>query len=193
MDPWAIIAKSNHILVWELNRVCASQYLAYMRQERWLRRFQMTKIEGVCRDVCEATEFVTIVTAGDDGPHVVGNWGDYMRILGIKGDMIILPVGQYRQTEQNLRRNNRIQLLVASKKVQGSSSAGQGCLIVGTAEISQFGRHRGCGKGEIPLGAGRDGDPRRGCQNPIIAIGASNSPIVISPQFGVATSAFLAD
>jgi hypothetical protein len=44
----------------------------------------MTKIEGVCRDVCEATEFVTIVTTGDDGPHVVGKWGDYIRVLGIR-------------------------------------------------------------------------------------------------------------
>jgi hypothetical protein len=53
----------------------------------------MTKIEGICRDVCEATEFVTIVTTGDDGPHVVGNWGDYMRVLGIKENMIIFPAG----------------------------------------------------------------------------------------------------
>jgi hypothetical protein len=43
----------------------------------------MTEIEDVCRSVCEATEFVTIVTMGDDGPHVVGNWGDYMRAFGI--------------------------------------------------------------------------------------------------------------
>ncbi len=41
----------------------------------------MAKIEGACREVCEATEFVSIVTIGDDGPHVVGNWGDYMRSL----------------------------------------------------------------------------------------------------------------
>ena len=114
----------------------------------------MSKIEGVCRDVCEATEFVTIVTAGDDGPHVVGNWGDYMRILGIKEDMIILPVGQYRQTEQNLRRNNRIQLLVASKKVQGSSSAGQGCLIVGTAEILNSGDTVDAVKAKFPWARG---------------------------------------
>jgi hypothetical protein len=51
----------------------------------------MAKIEGVCREVCEATEFVAIVTTGEDGPHVVGNWGDYMRALGIKDDLIILP------------------------------------------------------------------------------------------------------
>ena len=99
----------------------------------------MIKIEGVCRDVCEATEFVTIVTMGDDGPHVVGNWGDYMRALGIKEDMIVFPAGRYQQTEKNLRRNNRIQLLVASKKVQGTRSPGQGCLIIGTGEILSSG------------------------------------------------------
>jgi hypothetical protein len=99
----------------------------------------MPKIEGVCRDVCEATEFVTIVTTGDDGPHVVGNWGDYMRVLGIKENMIIFPAGRYQQTEKNLRRNNKIQLLVASKKVQGTRSPGQGCLIIGTGEILNSG------------------------------------------------------
>ena len=79
----------------------------------------MPKIEGICRDVCETTEFVTIVTSGDDGPHVVGNWGDYMRVLGIKENMVVFPAGRYQQTEKNLRKNNRIQLLVASKKAQG--------------------------------------------------------------------------
>jgi predicted pyridoxine 5'-phosphate oxidase superfamily flavin-nucleotide-binding protein len=96
----------------------------------------MKKIEGACREVCEATEFVSIITIGDDGPQVVGNWGEYMRVLGIKEDVLIFPAGRYRQTEQNLRNNNRIQLLVASKTVQGSGgSAGQGCLIIGTGEI----------------------------------------------------------
>ncbi len=99
----------------------------------------MTKIEGNCRDVCEASEFVTIVTTGNDGPHVVGNWGDYMRALGIGADTIVLPAGRYRQTEQNLRKNNRVQLLVASRKVQGTRSPGQGYLIVGTAAIVSSG------------------------------------------------------
>lgn len=93
------------------------------------------KIEGNCRDVCDATEFVTLVTAGDDGPHVVGNWGDYLRALRSDDDTIIFPVGGYRRTEQNLRKNNRIQLLVASRKVQGTRGPGQGYVISGTAEI----------------------------------------------------------
>lgn len=95
----------------------------------------VARIEGICRELCEMTEFVTIVTTGEAGPHVVGNWGDYMRALGVEDDTIILPAGRYLQTEKNLLRNNRIQLMFASKKVQGTRGPGQGCLIVGTGEI----------------------------------------------------------
>ena len=114
----------------------------------------MAKIEGNCRDVCEATEFVTIVTTGDDGPHVVGNWGDYMRALSIGADTIVLPAGRYRQTEQNLRKNNRVQLLVASRKVQGTRSPGQGYLIVGTAEIVSSGEIADAVKAKFPWARG---------------------------------------
>ena len=41
----------------------------------------MTRIEGVCREVCDATEYVAIVTEGPDGPHLAGHWGSYMRIV----------------------------------------------------------------------------------------------------------------
>ena len=114
----------------------------------------MAKIEGNCRDVCEATEFVTIVTTGDDGPHVVGNWGDYMRVLGVGADMIVFPAGRYRQTEQNLQKNNRVQLLVASRKVQGTRSPGQGYLIAGTAEIVSSGEIADAVKVKFPWARG---------------------------------------
>ena len=114
----------------------------------------MARIEGVCREVCEATEFVTIVTTGENGPHVVGNWGDYMRVLGIKEDMIVFPAGRYRQTEKNLSENNRIQMLIASKKVQGTRSPGQGCLIVGTGEILSSGGIVDAVKAKFPWARG---------------------------------------
>jgi predicted pyridoxine 5'-phosphate oxidase superfamily flavin-nucleotide-binding protein len=114
----------------------------------------MAKIEGNCRDVCEATEFVAIITTGDDGPHVVGNWGDYMRALGVGADTIVLPAGRYRQTEQNIEKNNRVQLLVASRKVQGTHSPGQGYLIVGTAEIVSSGEIADAVKAKFPWARG---------------------------------------
>ena len=114
----------------------------------------MAKIEGVCREVCESTEFVTIVTSGEDGPHVVGNWGAYMRTLGIRDDMLVLPAGRYHKTEQNLRSNNRVQLLMASKQVQGTRTPGQGCLIAGTAEILCAGQLADAVKAEFPWARG---------------------------------------
>ena len=95
----------------------------------------MATIEGNCREVCEATEFVAIVTMGDEGTHVVGNWGDYLRQLGVGTDTILLPAGHYHQTERNLRKNERVQLLVASKAVRGTRGPGQGYLISGRGEI----------------------------------------------------------
>jgi hypothetical protein len=68
--------------------------------------------------------------------------------------MIIFPAGRYHQTEKNLSRNNRIQLLVASKKVQGSRSAGQGCLIIGTAEILTSGDILEAVKAKFPWARG---------------------------------------
>jgi len=97
------------------------------------------KIEGNCREVCEATEFVAMVTAGDDGPHLVGNWGDYMRALGVEEDRIVLPAGRYHTTELNLGKNSRIQLMIASRSVQGTRSPGQGYVIEGSARIVSSG------------------------------------------------------
>jgi predicted pyridoxine 5'-phosphate oxidase superfamily flavin-nucleotide-binding protein len=99
----------------------------------------VAKIEGQCREACDATEFVTIVTRGDDGPHVVGNWGEYMRALGIEDDTITFPVARYFETEKNLQKNSQVQLLVASKKVPGRLKPGQGFLIEGTAHILSSG------------------------------------------------------
>ncbi len=114
----------------------------------------MAKIEGACRQVCEATEFVAIVTNGEDGPHVVGNWGDYMRKLGIRDDVIVFPAGRYRKTEENLRKDNRIQLMVASKAVQGTRSPGQGCVISGSAEIVASGEAFDAVKAKFPWARG---------------------------------------
>ncbi|MCC7462473.1 MAG: pyridoxamine 5'-phosphate oxidase family protein [Gammaproteobacteria bacterium] len=114
----------------------------------------MAKLEGNCREVCEATEFVTIITQGDDGPHVVGNWGDYMRKLGIREDTLVFPAGRYLQTERNLRSNGRIQLLIASRKVQGTRTPGQGYLLEGRGEIVESGDTVAVVKAQFPWARG---------------------------------------
>lgn len=114
----------------------------------------MGKIQGVCREVCEATEFLAIVTRGESGPHVVGNWGEYLRRVGLREEVMLLPAGRYHMTEANLRRDNRIQVLVASKQVPGTRGPGQGCLIRGTAEIVLAGEAFDAVKAKFPWARG---------------------------------------
>ena len=99
----------------------------------------MSAINATARDLIEHTEFLTIITEGPDGPHVVGNWGDYLRRLPVDGDRLVLPAGRYKKTEENLHRNSRIQLMLASRAVQGTHSPGQGCVMRGTASLETVG------------------------------------------------------
>lgn len=95
----------------------------------------MTDSHDVLLDLLQVTEFIAIVTNGDDGPHVVGTWGEYVRKLSPTAESIVLPVGGYHQTERNLAKDDRVTLLIASRRIEGSHGPGQGCVIDGTAEL----------------------------------------------------------
>lgn len=114
----------------------------------------MNAIDAVTRDLLEKTEFLAIVTQGSDGPHVAGNWGDYLRRLGVDGDRIVLPAGHYHQTESNLRSNNRIQLLAASRAVKGSHGPGQGCVLSGIGSVQADGEAAQRAKAAFPWARG---------------------------------------
>lgn len=95
----------------------------------------MNLLDGACREVLEATEFVAMVTAGPQGPHITATWGDYVRQLGFEGDRLVIPAGYYHQMETNLEQSPDIQLLVASRKVEGKLGPGQGFTLKGTGKI----------------------------------------------------------
>ncbi|MCC7167986.1 MAG: hypothetical protein IT565_10485 [Rhodospirillales bacterium] len=100
----------------------------------------MAHLDGVIGDLLKATEFVSMVTQGPNGPHLVGNWGDYIRKLGWEADTILLPAGRYKETEANLVRDGgRMWLMVASRQVQGTRTPGQGAVIEGKAHIEAEG------------------------------------------------------
>lgn len=92
--------------------------------------------EGACKEVMEKTEWVAIVTQGKAGPHLVATWGNYLRIRKRDDlELIVIPVGHYYKTEANLKNNQNIQLLIASRQVKGSYGLGQGFLLQGSGEI----------------------------------------------------------
>ena len=115
----------------------------------------MAKIEGKCKEVIDKTEWVAIVTCGDKGPHVVATWGDYIRAIGIKdGEVIVIPAGHYNITEENLKKDNHIELLIASKQVPGNYGPGQGCSISGKGEIQTSGKFTEMVKEKFPWARG---------------------------------------
>jgi predicted pyridoxine 5'-phosphate oxidase superfamily flavin-nucleotide-binding protein len=72
-------------------------------------------LDAAIREVIDKSEWVAIATVGPDGPHLAATWGDYVRALGVEGDVIVIPAGGLRKTETNLRANPRVELLFASR------------------------------------------------------------------------------
>lgn len=99
------------------------------------------KLDEKCQEVIEKTEWIAITTASESGPHTVAAWGYRLRKLGIQNrEIILLPAGKYFQTEENLKKDSRIQLLVASSGVQrADGKQGQGFRISGKGEIQTTG------------------------------------------------------
>jgi len=100
----------------------------------------MAKIEGVCREIWDKMDWISIATAGPDGPHLAATWGDYVRKLGLVNDeMIQIPVYGFKTSEKNLLADNRIELLCASKLVPSAQSLGRGFRIKGKGHIETSG------------------------------------------------------
>jgi len=115
----------------------------------------MSKIESVCKEVVDKAEWVAIATSGAEGAHLAGTWGEYIRTLRVENDGIILiPVGGYRTTERNLVSDSRIELLCATKQVQGAHGPGKGCRIRGTGQIQTSGDRFTAAKKKFPWARG---------------------------------------
>jgi hypothetical protein len=111
----------------------------------------MAKIEGVCREVIDKTEWIAIATAGPEGPHIVATWGDYVRAVGVEDETLTIPVGGMHRTEANLARDNRVELLCGTRQVLGSQGKpGRGCCIAGEAELQTSGPHFDAVRAKFP-------------------------------------------
>jgi hypothetical protein len=104
------------------------------------RSSNMAKIEGVCREIMDKADWISISTEGADGPHVAATWGDYVRKLGFVNDeTILVPLFGFRATERNLLSDDRIELLCATKLVPSTFSLGRGCRIRGKGHVETSG------------------------------------------------------
>lgn len=114
------------------------------------------ELDEKCKEVVEKTEWIAMATLSGAGLHMVAAWGYRLRKIGIQeGGVIVLPAGKYFQTEDNLKKDPRIQLLVASGEVQrADGKKGQGYRISGKGEIQTEGAMADLVKTECPWARG---------------------------------------
>lgn len=80
---------------------------------------------------------VAIVTQGTDEPHVVNTWNSYIQVTS--DNKLLIPAGFMNRTEKNIANNNKVQLTIGSREVQGKMYKGTGFFIRGTAKFLKDG------------------------------------------------------
>ena len=98
-------------------------------------------IEGTAKKVLEKSEWVAIATSGSDGAHAVATWSEYIIALGFREGRLLIPAGDMHITGENLKSDNRIELLCATRKVKGEHGPGKGFSIKGTAQMETEGEN----------------------------------------------------
>ncbi len=110
----------------------------------------MSKLNSICKEVIEKSEWVAIATAEPGGPHIAACWSQSVRTLGYDDDVIRIPAWRYFRTEENLKRNARVELLFASRQVMRPGAQGQGCRIIGKGELHTTGPNAEAVKAKFP-------------------------------------------
>lgn len=80
---------------------------------------------------------VSIVTNGDDGPHLVNTWNSY--IVVTPDDKLLIPAYGFNKTEKNLSVHNDVILSIASKEIEGYKAKGTGFIVKGTTRFIKSG------------------------------------------------------
>jgi len=80
---------------------------------------------------------VTIVTNGDEGPHVVNTWNSYIAVT--PDDKLLIPASGFNKTERNLSVHNHVILSIASKEIEGYRAKGTGFIVEGTTRFVKSG------------------------------------------------------
>ena len=80
---------------------------------------------------------VSIVTNGDDGPHLVNTWNSY--ITATPDDRLLIPAYGFIKTEKNLASRNEAILSIAGREIEGYKGKGTGFIVKGTTRFVKSG------------------------------------------------------
>jgi hypothetical protein len=80
---------------------------------------------------------VSIVTSGDDGPHLVNTWNSYIEVTS--NDKLLIPAAGFVKTERNLSTHNEAILSIANREVEGYKGIGTGFIVKGSTRFIKSG------------------------------------------------------
>lgn len=85
------------------------------------------------KEILKNTGVAAIATLGEDGPHLVNTWNNYIKIS--EGGRLLIPAGYMNRTEANVAYNDKVLITLNSRRVTGNHGPGAGFLIKGTASF----------------------------------------------------------
>ncbi|MCO5386068.1 pyridoxamine 5'-phosphate oxidase family protein [Desulfosporosinus sp.] len=94
---------------------------------------------------------VSIVTWGNDEPHIVNTWNSYLNITVTGDGRLLIPAAGMRKTQKNVEVNNKVKITLGSKEVMGYKFMGTGFLIEGTGKFVEAGLEFNMMKGKYPF------------------------------------------
>lgn len=114
----------------------------------------MNRIEGICREVIEKSEWLAIATTGPDGPHLAACWVRNILPLAAEADEILIPAWRFETTAKNLKLDPRVELLFVARDIKRAKGEGQGCTVRGTGELLTTGPKAEANKARFPWARG---------------------------------------
>ncbi|WP_186430916.1 pyridoxamine 5'-phosphate oxidase family protein [Clostridium sp. BSD9I1] len=82
------------------------------------------------KEVLKYEGVVAVATQGEGKAHLVNTWNSYIQV--IDDNKVLFPVGFMNETEANIEKNNKVEVTMGSREVQGFQGQGTGFLINGT-------------------------------------------------------------
>lgn len=89
-------------------------------------------------DVLKNEGVVSIISWGENDPHVVNTWNSFMVVTS--DERLLIPAAGMRRTEKNINLNNKVKIALGSKEVLGFKDyQGTGFIVEGTANYLKSG------------------------------------------------------
>lgn len=79
----------------------------------------------------------SFATYGTDGIHMAATWNSYIDV--IDNNNLLIPAGHLNKSQRNIEAGSGIQMILASKNVDGLQGKGAGFLLKGKAKFESDG------------------------------------------------------